>query len=288
LSSIDGIVPLSHSQDVGGPLARTVRDLAIALDATIGLDPADPATSILEGRTAPSFVAALDVDALDGVRIGIYTPLFGDAPEEEEVRRLVREAIGVMVGLGADTVTVADSMLLKIAAQADVIASEFKWDLMDYLTESGAPVGSLEEMIDMGVLHEAVEPLMRIWDATESRDSEDYQEQLRMRVTLRERVEQVMSREDIDVLVYPTARQSPSRIGDPQNNSNCRMSGHSGLPALSLPVGFTEAGLPIGMEVLGGMFEDARLVAIGYAFEQATQHRRDPVTTPVLVSGGTS
>jgi Asp-tRNA(Asn)/Glu-tRNA(Gln) amidotransferase A subunit family amidase len=66
------------------------------------------------------------------------------------------------------------------------------------------------------------------------------------------------------------------------------MSGHSGLPALSLPVGFTAAGLPIGMEVLGGMFEDARLVAIGYAFEQATQHRRDPPTTPTLVSAGTS
>jgi amidase len=288
LSSIDGIVPLSHTQDVGGPLARTVSDLAISLDATIGPDAADPATSILDGRTVPSFVAALNVDALEGVRVGIYTPLFGDAPEDEEVRRLVGKAIGVVVALGADTVTVADSALVEIAAQAGVIASEFKWDLMDYLTESGAPVGSLEEMIDMGVIHEAVEPLMRAWDAPESRDSEDYRGRLQMRVTLREEIEQVMNREDIDVLVYPTARQLPSRVGDPQNNSNCEMSGHSGLPALSLPVGFTEGGLPIGMEVLGGMFEDARLVAIGYAFEQATHHRRDPATTPTLASGGTS
>ena len=140
----------------------------------------------------------------------------------------------------------------------------------------------------MGVIHEAVEPLMRAWDAPESRDSEDYRGRLQMRVTLREEIEQVMNREDIDVLVYPTARQLPSRVGDPQNNSNCEMSGHSGLPALSLPVGFTEGGLPIGMEVLGGMFEDARLVAIGYAFEQATHHRRDPATTPTLASGGTS
>ncbi|MBT4913628.1 MAG: amidase [Gemmatimonadales bacterium] len=288
LSSIDGIVPLSHSQDVGGPLARTVRDLAIALDATIGPDAADPDTSILDGGTVPSFVAALDVGALDGVRVGIYTPLFGDAPEDGEVRRLVREAVGVMVDLGADTVTVTDSVLVEIAAQATVIASEFKWDLMDYLTESGAPVGSLKEMIDMGVIHEAVEPLMRTWDATESRDSEDYQGRLGMRITLREGIEQVMDREDIDVLVYPTARQLPSRIGDPQNNNNCRMSGHSGLPALSLPVGFTEQGLPVGMEVLGRMFEDARLLGIGYAFEQSTHHRRDPATTPILASGGTS
>ncbi|NIP83932.1 MAG: amidase, partial [Gemmatimonadetes bacterium] len=77
LSSIDGIVPLSHTQDTGGPLARTVRDLAISLDATIGADPADPATSVLEGRALPVFTEALDDGALAGARIGILDQRFG-------------------------------------------------------------------------------------------------------------------------------------------------------------------------------------------------------------------
>ena len=85
LSSIDGIVPLSHTQDVGGPLARSVEDLAIALDATIGPDPADPATRALEGRALPGFVDSLDEDALDGARIGVLEVLFGDTPEEAAV-----------------------------------------------------------------------------------------------------------------------------------------------------------------------------------------------------------
>ncbi len=287
LSSIDGIVPLSHTQDTGGPLARTVRDLAIALDATVGPDPADPATSILSGRGIPGFVAALDEGALDGVRVGVYRPLFGEDAEEAEVRRLVDEAVGVMAALGADTVTLEDPELVDLAARASVIADEFKWDLMGYLAASSdAPVGSLGEMIEMGVIHEAVEPLMRTWNAPEGPDSEEYRGRLRMRVTLRDAIEELMTREDVDVLVYPTARQAPARIGEPQNNNNCRMSAHSGLPALSLPVGFTEEGLPVGMELLGGWLDDARLVAIGYAFEQATGHRREPDAAPALSAGG--
>ncbi len=282
LSSIDGIVPLSHSQDVGGPLARTVRDLAVALDATVGPDTADSATSLLDGVAVPSFASALRADAIDGVRVGVYAPLFGDDAENEEVRRLVWEAVGVFVALGADTATVSDSTLLEVAAQASVIANEFKWDIMDYLTESGAPVGSLREMVDMGVIHEVVEPVMRAWDATENRDSEAYQVRLEMRSTLRDRIEGLMDRHGVEVLLYPTAREPPSGIHDPQNNSNCQMSAHSGLPALSLPVGFTDGGLPVGMEVLGRRLDDARLVGIGYAFEQATRHRREPASTPPL------
>src|SRR5579883_2699442 len=93
LSSIAGIVPLSHTQDVGGPLARTVRDLAIALDATVGADPADPATRILDGRPPPAFVASLDTVALRGRRLGVLTDYFGTEADDQEGARVVRAAI---------------------------------------------------------------------------------------------------------------------------------------------------------------------------------------------------
>jgi Asp-tRNA(Asn)/Glu-tRNA(Gln) amidotransferase A subunit family amidase len=87
LSSIDGIIPLSHTQDVGGPLARRMEDLVIALQATIGPDAADPATEALAGRSLPDLTGALDADALAEARIGIFEPLFGEAPEHGRARR---------------------------------------------------------------------------------------------------------------------------------------------------------------------------------------------------------
>lgn len=286
LSSIDGIIPLSHTQDVGGPLARTVRDLAIALDATVGPDPADPATAILEGRPPASFVDALDPNALDGARIGILEAYFGDAPEEGEAGRLVREAIGRMAELGADTVTVEIPDLDELIEDSGVIGLEFRWDLMDYLAANPeAPVSSLTEMMELGLIHEALVPRMRTRLEVESRDSEEYRAALAKRGPLREAVEATLDRHEADVLVFPTVRTVPAVIGDPQRGSSCSLAANTGLPSISVPVGFARDRLPMGMEMIGRMLDDRRLVALAYAFEQATDHRRDPPSTPRLVDG---
>jgi amidase len=286
LSSIDGIVPLSHTQDVGGPLARSVRDLAIALDATVGPDTEDPATSILEGRRVPSFVDGLDEQALEGARIGILADLFGDAPEEAAASRLVREALAKMAELGADTLTVVIPEYGELISGSGVIGHEFKWDLIDYLTAlTSPPVESLEEMLELGLIHRALVPAMRRRNEPESRQTDDYLDALAKRDPLREAVEATMDRYLVDALAFPTVRTVPAIIGDPQRGSSCNLSANTGLPALSLPVGFTDAGLPIGMELVGRTLDDARLVALGYAFEQATDHRREPASTPPLVAG---
>jgi Asp-tRNA(Asn)/Glu-tRNA(Gln) amidotransferase A subunit family amidase len=284
LSSIDGIVPLSHTQDVGGPLARTMRDLAIALDVVVGPDGADSATRILEGRELPNFTDALDAGALGGARIGILEEYFGSAPEEAAAGRIVRAAIDRMVELGADTVTVEIPDLSDLIAGSGVINYEFKWDLIDYLATSPAPpVASLEEMLGLGLIHQALVPRMRIRNAVESRDSEEYRGALARRGPLREAVEATMNRHSVDILVFPTVRTIPAVIGDPQRGSSCSLSANTGLPSLSVPAGFTADGLPIGIEMIGRTLDDARLVAIGYAFEQATDHRREPTSTPPLL-----
>jgi Asp-tRNA(Asn)/Glu-tRNA(Gln) amidotransferase A subunit family amidase len=286
LSSIDGIIPLSHTQDVGGPLARTLRDLAIALDATIGLDPADGATEVLRGQELPGFVDALEPDALRGARIGILEEFFGSAPEEAAAARIVRDALEKMVELGADTVTVEIPDLSDLISGSGLINHEFKWDLIDYLAGvPDAPVESLEEMLELGLIHEALVPRMRVRNEAESRDSEAYREAYAKRAPLRAAVEGAMNRHSVDALVFPTVRTIPAVIGDPQRGSSCSLSANTGLPALSVPVGFTSGGLPIGMEMIGRTLEDTRLVAIGYSFEQATDHRREPWSTPPLVDG---
>jgi Asp-tRNA(Asn)/Glu-tRNA(Gln) amidotransferase A subunit family amidase len=286
LSSIDGIVPLSHTQDVGGPLARTVRDLALALDATIGPDPADPATAILSGRDLPRFVDALEGASLAGARIGILEAYFATAPEEEEADRVVRAAIARMVELGADTVTVEIEGLDSLIVDSGVIHHEFKWDLIDYLAASpGAPVDSLGEMLALGLVHEALVPRMRTRNEPESRETDEYRAALGRRGPLREAVEGTLNRHALDALVFPTVRTIPAIIGDPQRGSSCSLSANTGLPSLSVPAGFTEGGLPIGIEMIGRMFDDARLVALAYAFEEATENRREPRSTPPLLKG---
>jgi Asp-tRNA(Asn)/Glu-tRNA(Gln) amidotransferase A subunit family amidase len=285
LSSIDGILPLSHTQDTGGPLARTVRDLAIALDATIGPDPADPATGALDGRALPVFTDALDERALDGARIGILEKLFGSGAEIAAAR-VVRAAIEEMTELGADTMTLEIPELDSLTARTGVISHEFVADLADYLAGvPEAPVASLHELMDQGVIHEALIPRMRARTSDDALDPEAYRESLSRRGPLRDTLVALMDRHELDALLYPTMRQIPSLNPDPQRGSNCQLAANTGMPAISVPAGFTDGLLPIGVELLGRTFDDARLVALAYAFEQGTDHRRPPPSTPPLADG---
>ncbi len=286
LSSIDGIIPLSVTQDVGGPLARTVTDLAIGLDATIGPDPNDPATAGLAGRDLPDFSAALDPDALEGARIGIFEPLFGDDPQDAAVAAVVRAAAREMEELGAVVMTVDMPEFSELISGSGVIGHEFKWNLMDYLAAvPDAPVGSLTELIELGLIHDAIAGVMRRWDEPTSRDSDDYREALAARERLRAAMLAEMERLRLDALVYPTIRRVAARVGDSQPGSSCQLSAHTGMPALAIPAGWS-AGLPVGMELLARPFDDARLLAFGYAFEQANDLRRPPASAPPVTGSG--
>jgi len=287
LSSIDGIIPLAHTQDVGGPLARTVTDLAVALDATVGPDPADPATRALDGRDLPGFVEALDATALQGARLGILNALFGDPPDDREVDSILRRTIGDLVAAGADTVSVEIPNLDELVGPSGVINYEAKFDLMDYFGGTpGAPVASLEEILDQGLYHEALEGAFRRRERAESRDSEAYRAALAKRDTLASALLKALDDNALDALVYPTVRRRPALIGEGQTGSTCQVSAGSGFPALALPGRFTEDGLPTGLELLGRPFDDARLVALAYAYEQAVHPRRVPPAAPPLVAGG--
>ncbi|NJD20745.1 MAG: amidase, partial [Gemmatimonadetes bacterium] len=284
LSSIDGIFPLAHSQDVGGPLARTVRDLAIGLDATVGLAPADPATAAWKGRAPISFVDVLDPQALKGMRIGILRGLFG-GPGENDGAPLVRAALAKMVEMGADTVTVVVPDLDTLVARSGRSAHEMRPDIIAYLAGvPDAPADSMGLILAEGVVHEAIIGRMRTRNATPF-DSAAYARAVEAGAQLRVAATVVMDSLGLAALVYPTMNVQPSINPDPQRGSTCGLSAQSGLPAISVPAGFTSSGLPMGMEILGRAFDDARLVGMAYAYEQATRWRRTPASTPPLVDG---
>ncbi|MBI4419463.1 MAG: amidase [Gemmatimonadetes bacterium] len=286
LVSRDGVIPLSHTQDIAGPMARTVTDLAIALDATVGPDPADSTTRVLQGRAFPRFVDSLTGTALRGARLGILTNSFRDA--DEEVADTVRAAARAMKALGAEVVDVTVPDFDSLLSGAGVINFETKFDLIDYLAGTPrAPVASLAEILARGLHHGALETRFQRADTVQARDSEPYRKALAKRAVVRDRIVAILDSLRLDALVYPTLRRKPVLIGDAQLGSNCQLSAVTGLPALSAPAGFTADGLPVGLELLGRPFADVRLVALAYAFEQSGPRRRPPPTTPPLVNGRT-
>jgi Asp-tRNA(Asn)/Glu-tRNA(Gln) amidotransferase A subunit family amidase len=286
LSSRTGIMPLSSTQDIGGPLARTVTDLAIMLDATVGDDPADPITKESAGRIPKSYRESLIEGGLKGVRIGVLRSLWGSAPEDEEVTGIVRKALDGMKTQGAEVVDVAVPGLSDLLSDSSVIADEFKFDLMAYLAKQpNAPVKSLGEVIERGLHHDALDANFRLRNSPEKRESEHYRQALVKRRATRAAVLATLEEQRIDVLAYPTLRRKPAAIGDPQLGTNCQLSATTGLPAISMPAGFTTDGLPIGLELLGPAWSEAALLKYAYAWEQTAKPRRAPFSTPPLVKG---
>ncbi len=283
LSSIAGIVPLSVTQDVAGPLARSVQDLATMLDATIGEDPADAATHLRSGQTRPNFTQALHAGAMSGARIGTLEPLFGGTSDDQDVTRVARAAVDEMKKLGAVVVTVPMPELTADLEGVSLIGFEFKEDLRNYLAQCGnPPVHSLNEIVDNGLIHISLEAGMKRNLESKGRDSDEYKKALEKRAAVVRAILKVMDDQQLDALVYPSLKRRPARTGEPQGGSNCQLSPATGFPAISMQGGFTPDGLPIGVELFGRPFDDGKLVSLAYAYEQATHHRRAPALTPAL------
>ena len=284
LSSRQGIIPLSHTQDVGGPLARTVVDLALMLDATVAADPGDETTRAGDGHRA-RYRDALNGAALAGARIGVVKSLFGAAPEDTEGGDLVRKALDAMSDRGASVIDVPLTGLDSAIQGSSVINTEFKFDLMDYLARyPNAPVHSLSEILEQGNYHAALEGGFKQSDAIATRDSEAYRAALRKRGVVRELVTAALEGQTLDALAFPVLSRKAAIIGEPVRGlNNCQVSASTGLPAISIPAGFTPDGVPIGLELLGPAWSESRLLSIAFAYEQAVGPRRAPSTTPPLV-----
>lgn len=286
LSSRAGIVPLSGTQDIGGPLARSIRDLAVLLDVTVGFDANDRSTSQSNGHIPHSYRANLQVDAIKTARVGAVRSLFGSTPEDAEVTAVIQRALEQLKKAGTEVVDVVIPGLDELLRDSSMIAYDFKFDFAEYLSKAAdAPVKSLGDVLDLGLFHAALEPIFRMRNAIEQRDT-DASRRVRIKQTaLRHAVESVLAEHQLDALVYPTIRRKPARLGDVQPGSNCQLSSHSGLPSLNVPAGFTDDSLPIGMDLLGGAFKEQELLSLGFSIEAALKMRRAPFSTPALVAG---
>jgi amidase len=287
LASRTGIIPLSSTQDIGGPIGRTVADLAIVLDAIVGYDPADPQTAASIGHIPKSYTDFLEPAGLRGARIGLLTPLFGTDPADAEIATVVRAALREMTAQGAEVVEVTvprlnETMLDRMNGFL-ILTQDFKFDFNAYLAaHPTAPVRTLDEVLVSGKYHQSLETGLRASQAVESRDTKEYLEHIVKRERLQQAILATMADSRLDALAYPTIRRKANAAGQAQAGTNCHLSANSGLPAIVVPAGFTPDGLPVGVELLGRAWSEPQLIKLAYSYERATRHRRPPQSTPPL------
>jgi Asp-tRNA(Asn)/Glu-tRNA(Gln) amidotransferase A subunit family amidase len=285
LSSRSGIIPRSHTQDIGGPIGRSVTDVAIVLDATVGYDPTDSQTAASIGNIPKSYTEFLQLSGLRGVRIGVLTNLLAIDAEDTEVASVVRASVNETKSLGAEVVDVAIPNLEGLLKAGNgIIQQDFKFDFNAYLeAHPTAPVRSLEEVLALKKYHPSLQQNLTGSQMVKSLDTKEYLQLVVARRSLQETILKAMADNRLDAVAYPPIRRKANLIGEPQlGNTNCQLASISGLPSIVVPAGFTPDGLPVGLELLGREWSEPQLIKFAYAYEQATKHRRAPSSTPPL------
>ncbi|WP_133646810.1 amidase [Paraburkholderia flava] len=283
--SRDGIVPISHTQDTAGPIARTVTDAARLLRVIAGSDPRDPATQ--DAPPPDDYVAALDPNALRGARIGVARNFFTG---RDDVDKQIERALAQLVVLGAELVDPVD--LPKVhyeAAEQAVLLYEFRHDLPLWLATFAphAPVHTLADVIAFNDAHRTQEmPYFGQEQFIEAQglgdlDSDAYLKALAAcrKGARDDGLERVLRDNRLDAIVAPTggtAWLTDMLRGDGGGDDGFSTpAAVAGYPHLTVPAGMVR-GLPVGLSFVGAPWSEARLLAMGYAFEQATQWRREP------------
>jgi amidase len=283
-----GIVPISHTQDTAGPMARTVADAATLLGPLAGSDPDDPATRDADAKGQRDYTKYLDPGGLKGARLGIVREkLFGYSPAAD---RIAEQAIADMKKAGAVIVDPANIPTLGKFDDSEfqVLLYEFKADLNKYLAWLGpaSPVHSLADVIAFDKAHADQEmpyfgqEIALQAEAKGPLTDPKYREALAKdeRMSRAEGIDAVMAKYKLDALVAPTG--SPAWLtdlvnGDAVGGSDSTIAAVAGYPHITVPAGFYR-GLPVGISFIGRAWSEPTLIRLAYAYEQATKHRRPP------------
>jgi amidase len=291
LVSRAGIIPISHSQDTAGPMARTVTDAAVLLGALTGMDPRDEATAASQGRAHADYTPFLDAAGLKGARVGIARHYFGFSPK---VDALMEAAIAEMKRQGAEVIDPIDVQPGRELGAAEnlVLLYEFKADLNKYLDGLAASVAprSLELLIAYNAAHAREEmPYFgqELFIQAQEKGpltSREYRDALAKsrRLARQEGIDKVMDAHHLDAIVAPTG--GPAWVTDLVNGDHfgggaSTLAAVAGYPHVTLPCGYV-FGLPVGISFFGRAWSEPTLIKIAFGFEQATKHRTAPKFLP--------
>ena len=296
LVSRSGIIPISHSQDTAGPMARSVADAAVLLSVIAGADATDSASRESVGHAQSDYSSHLRADGLSGARIGVVRKSMGFQPD---VDAAMERAIVVMRAAGA---TVVDADIATAGQwdkdELDVLLYEFKTDLELYLARSDAPIKTLAGLIAYDKQHAAAEMpyfAQELFEQAQAKGPLTDAAYIAARDKARklaghDGIDATLAAQHLDALIAPAT--SPAWLIDPINGDQFTGSGYgvaavAGTPSLTVPMGDSH-GLPIGIVFMGPAWSEGRLIELGYAFEQSTHARKSPQFLPTVSLHSTS
>jgi len=274
LVSRAGIVPLAMSQDTAGPMGRTVADAAALLGPMAGVDPADSITLTGAAYALTDYCQFLDANALAGARIGVARNQYFGRVGHEQAEAVVEHAIEQMRLAGAVIVDPADIPIADELAEvrSSVFPTEFKAGLNHFLAVYGqsAAVSSLADVIAFNEAHteqclQYGQGLAINAQASAGLNSAAYQADRLRDITLSRvsGIDAAMEQYQLDALITPASAAA-------------KLTGKAGYPVVTVPAGFTDDGQPVGISFIGGAWQEPRLIALAYAFEQTGTYRRNP------------
>jgi Asp-tRNA(Asn)/Glu-tRNA(Gln) amidotransferase A subunit family amidase len=290
LTSRAGVFPLNLLADIAGPMGRTVADVAAVFQVIVGEDPNDPVTQAARGRTIPNYSAALSRDALKGKRIGVLHQAYEREGTDAEVLQVFAKAIDDLKLAGATVIDPATVEGLEAIRRPPGISCQaFKYDLNQFLAarQGRAPVADLAAVVKGGKFHPTVRRQLEQTEQGPANGPEtaDCAAERAYRDQVRAAVLKTMDALKLDAFVYPTWSNPPRLIGDlntPGGDNSQFYSPTTGWPAIQVPMGYTRGVLPAGLTFFGRAWTEADLLAMAYAYEQHTRHRRPPASTPPL------
>ena len=293
LLSRSGIIPIAHSQDTPGPMARTVADAAILLGAMTGVDAADSATRLSRKRGLSNYAKFLDYDGLQGARIGVARNMAGKNPR---ILKIFEHCIEVLKQLGAVIVDPADVPNFDKfgSTELEVLHYEFRAGLNKYLKslDNHIPIHSMEDVIkfneensDRVMPYFGQEHLITAQEKGPLSETK-YKDALakNLRLTRKDGIDAAFRKHKLDAIIVPSG--GPAWTIDLANGDAINWDLEStspaavaGYPHITVPAGFV-FGLPIGLSFFAKAWQEADLIKYAYAFEQATQYRRQPRYLP--------
>jgi amidase len=287
LVSRAGIIPIAHSQDTAGPMARTVADVAVLLGCLAGPDPRDAATAPAAERACHDYTQFLDPKALRGARLGVVREFFGFHDEVDKAMESVLTEIRSCGGVVIDPVPFPSRGKLS-GPELEVLLYEFKADLNAYLASLGpnTPRRTLRAVIDFNIRNRDREmpyfgqDLFLKAEAKGPLSEQLYLDALAAcrRLARDDGIDAAMDRYGLAALIAPTA--GPAHVtdlvlGDHSLGDSTTPAAVAGYPSITVPAGQVH-GLPIGLSFFGRAWSEPKLISLAFAFEQATKARKPP------------
>jgi Asp-tRNA(Asn)/Glu-tRNA(Gln) amidotransferase A subunit family amidase len=295
LTSRDGVIPLAFDRDIAGPMTRTVTDGARAFNVIAGYDAADSYTAAGRERLEDDYTAFLDSGALAGKRVGVLRALIDTADADAEVTAVFEQALIDLAAAGAEIIDPFEIGNLDNHLDQDYFCARFRYDMHQYLGSLGAaaPIKDVMEVKASGQYSPYIEDGLDFFGGNPAdvhpKDLDppcpDFSEHDGRQAFLKDVVES-MDQANVDAIVYPSWTNPPAHLDNPDEeylgDNSQLVAPATGLPAVSVPMGYTHGNLPAGLQILGRPWSEGLLIGLAYAYEQKTLHRVPPPGFPEL------